>query len=161
MFADPYLPVSLSNAKKGYQNGFSAAERLVMASSFGAMMSPSDVHSISGTVGAVNGNKIMVHTVSTDPFADASLADRIVDISTDTKIFTVTQNTQSVLQGKLAVLAEPTQANKGSGTQLPQPVTQTAASATDIAVGDKVTVSAVKNIKTEGEFMASEILVEK
>ncbi len=161
MFTDPYLPASLSNAKKGYQAGFSAAERLVMASSFGTMISPSDVRSVSGTVAAVNGDKITVRTTPTDPFADASLTDRIIDISTGTKIFTVTQNTQSVIQGKLAAFTESTQANKGSGTQLPQPFTQTAASAADIAAGDKVTVSAAENIKTEGEFVANEILVEK
>ena len=77
-------PVGTENT---YQAGFDAAKKLVLASTMGNILrTPDDVRSLSGSVIAVNGNSITIHTQSPNPFDDPALADRIIIVTKDTKI---------------------------------------------------------------------------
>ena len=70
-----------------YQAGFNDAKKLVTESPAGMMFrTPDDIRTISGTVTEVNGNRITIHTQSQNPFDDPALADRIVTITSETKI---------------------------------------------------------------------------
>jgi hypothetical protein len=166
-FAGPYFPFS-SSSSSSYQAGFNAAKDLVEQSSLGSMLRGSDdVRTLSGTVTAVNGTSIMLHTVSKDPFADPSLGDRTILVNTSTKIFEFTQKDPKVLQSEMAAFTKAAQSGSSvpfkEGTQPavpPAPFVQTATDVTSITVGSVLTVTALENIKSMKEFTASEIQIQ-
>ena len=156
-FADPYLPASISNAKKGYQSGFDAAKMLVLNSGVGAsFQTPADTHSLSGTITAIDGNQFTLHVQSPNPFDDPSLTDRVVTFSTSTMVIKLVQKDPKVFQSEMDAFAKATQV---SSTTSPTPFTQVAANISDMKAGDVVTVTSSQNIKTLKEFSASQIQI--
>jgi len=131
-FLDPYLPSAVSNAKKGYQSGFAAAKKLVEESSLGKnLRTPDDIRFVGGTVTAVSGNRLTVHTTSANPFDDPALSNRTVIVAPGTKITTFL-------------------AKDSSAT--PTPIDLSA-----ITVGSSIMTIASENVKAVKEFTANEI----
>ncbi len=150
VFADPYLPASLSNTQKGYQAGFESAKTLVASSSIGAMFNtPADVRSLSGTVTAINGGTLTLHVGMEDPFGDPALADRIVTVDASTTIvrLSIRPGSPALATGKDAIPAPPL-------------FTQTAVSLSNIGIGDPLTVTATENIATAKDFTATGIQIQ-
>jgi hypothetical protein len=149
VLVDPYLPASISNAKKGYQSGFDAAKMLVASSSVGAMFNtPTDVRMLSGVVTAIDGNIITLRVGMTDPFGDQSLATRVVTVDASTTIVKLDVQTGSqTVTGKNPV-------------GFPIPFTQTTTNLSGVNVGSPITVTAAKNVAAAREFTATEIQIQ-
>ncbi len=159
-FADPYLPASISNAKKGYQAGFDAAKTLVENSSLGSFFqTPADVRMLSGTVTAINGNRITFHIQSTNPFDDPTLADRVASIDASTAITMQTRKDQKTYQAGISALVQVHTVAASTTAAIISPFVTTSASISDIKVGTSVNVSAAENIRSLGEFTASAIQI--
>ena len=144
--ADPYLPASLNNSQKSYQAGFDAAKTLVEQSSLGNFFKiPADVRTLSGTVTAVNGTTITVHSQTmANPFdVSAAIVDRTVRIAADTKVIALSAKNSKII----------TSATSSS------PYLETVVASSSIHVGDMVTVTAAQNIKALDTFTASEIQI--
>ena len=141
---DPYLPSAVSNAKKGYQTGFTAARKLVEESRFGSFFKmPDDMRTLSGTVTSIENDKVGIHLTSTNPFDDQILNDRTVVITADTKILKIVGKDSKVLQAELAKFDSTPTATP------PLPYTQSVGSIGDIKVGQTLTVTTLENVKTE------------
>lgn len=146
-----------------YQMGFNAAKSLVEHSSFGAIMmsAPDDIRILSGTVTAVGSDRIMVHTVSNNPFD--TLSDRTVLVASSTKITKFAQKDSAVSKSEMDAYTkaiESKAALKGASSTTP-PLSFTIAVITtaDINVGDMVMITAPDNIKSLRTFTASFIQV--
>lgn len=167
VFTDPYLPSSLSNAKKEYQAGFTAARTLVENSSFGAIFkTPDDVWALVGTVTSIDGGKLTLHIPSVNPFADQTLGDRTVTFNTSTKIVNRIEKEPSMYQISVATstisVATSTKITQVATTSpkiFPVEYVSIPASISDIKVGDTVNVLASENVKTLKEFTASEVQI--
>ena len=156
IFADPYLPASLSNTKKGYATGFDAARTLVEKSGLGNFSrTPDDVRSISGVVTAISGNRMTLRLVSNNPFDDQNLNERSVLIAANTKIIKLVAKDPKAFQAELTEFNKTPQAGSA-----PQPFTQVIVGTQDIKTGELLTVTAPENIKMMKEFTASEIRIE-
>lgn len=157
-----YLRQAPSGTENTYQAGFDAARKLVEESSVGPMLqAASDLRTVSGTVTLVSGNRITIHTQSMDPFLDPSLLDRTIIVSGDTKIISLSQKDQKVVQAEMEEFMKRVQSGV-SMTQTvvaPEPFTRVNVSISDIKVGDMIIVTASENIKTMKEFTASEIQI--
>ena len=150
VFVDPYLPASISNAKKGYQAGFDAAKTLVASSSVGAMFNtPADVRSLSGTVTAIHGDTLTLHVGVTDPFGDPALADRTVAVDAST---TIVRLTIPIRSGS--------QATSKDAIPTPPLFTQTFVNLSGISIGDPLTVTAAENIAKAEAFTATGIQIQ-
>ncbi len=158
MFTDPYLPAPLSNTKKGYQFGFTAAQTLVENSSVGSFFrTPNDVRILSGTVTAISGDSFTVHLQSVNPFDDPSLADRTVIVNASTTVTRLVPVDPKVFQTEMNSFMVTTQGTATNTKAPPASFTTVVANEADIKVGDSVNVSASGNIKTLKEFIASDI----
>lgn len=141
-----------------YQAGFDAARNLVENSSVGGVFrTPDDIRILSGTVTAINGTSITLHTVSNNPFDDPSLNDRIILVASSTKIFEFTQKDPKVFQSEVAAFTKTAQSASSTS---PTFFSLTATDLTRIKVGDALSVTALKNIKSVKEFTASEIQIQ-
>ena len=163
---DPYLPTSISNAKKGYQAGFDAAREVIKNSSLAGVLTPSNLRTLSGRVTSVGANQITIHYTPSDPFADPALADRTILVNSSTNIVKLTQIDPKVFQTEMAAFLKAVETSSSTPTQSTLPSTPPSSSTavtislTDIKVGDAVTVMASENIGTAKEFTASEIQVQ-
>lgn len=161
-FFYPYLSVSSStadSAQKEYQAGFAAARALVENSSLGAMIkTPADIRTLSGTVTANNGNSLTLHVQSVNPFDDPALADRSILITASTTVMQRIQKDPTVFKTEVANFLKNPQ---GATTTrvLPENYIFISAKASDIKVGDTVSVIALSNIKLVREFDASAIQI--
>ncbi len=154
-------PVSAGN--NTYQAGFDAAKNRVLESPMGMIFkTPDDIRTLSGSVTAISGNKITIHTESQNPFDDPALADRIVTVTADTKIFKHTQKTPEVLKAEMDVLIKNMQSAKAGSLPAtpPPPSTKTMTDIASITVGAVLNVTAVENIKMSKEFLVSEIQIQ-
>ena len=157
--SDPYLPASLSNAKKGYQAGFDAAKTLVLNSGVGNMIkTPDDIRTLQGTVTAVSGSTLTLHLRSVNPFDDPALADRTVLLDASTTIVKLVPKDPAAYQAELASF---TKASKGSAASATPPAlfSTVVASAASLTVGGPISVTASENIKNLKEFAASDIQI--
>ena len=158
VFADPYLPPSLSNTEKGYQAGFTAARTLVEKSSLGVFFAaaPSDMRTVSGTVTRVASGSVTLHNqAASNPFDETpALSDRTVLIGANTKIIRLVPKDAKTIQAETAALL------KAHKTQQVAPYTQTVVSISSIKVGDSLVVTAGDNIKTASTFTAVEIRIQ-
>ncbi|MDO8575717.1 MAG: hypothetical protein Q7R90_00180 [bacterium] len=162
LFADPYLPTQVSNSAKGYQAGFNAAKMLVEKSSIGALLgATSTVRVLSGTVTAVNGEQLVLRVDSKNPFDDPALAFRTVLIGPSTTVVKLVLKDAKTYQAEMASYTKAQIPGKTvlSPPTIPSPFVQTPASATDIIVGDTVTVGASENVKTLEQFTATSIQI--
>lgn len=157
LVADPYLPSALSNAKKGYDAGFAAARKVVEDSTLGNFFkTPDDVRTLSGTVTAIEGDKITMHLASINPFDDQSLNDRTVLITADTKIVKNVAKDPKTLSEELAKYRF-----TAKGGAAPQSYVQIITSMSDIKVGTSVLVKSSENVKMMQEFTASEVQIQQ
>lgn len=164
-YADPYLPASLSNTQKGYQSGFTAAKTLVEKSSLGAFFTatPNDIRTVSGTVTAVNGDKISLHSASVEnPFDSVSINDRVVRVGSETKVIRLVPKDIKTAEAEMDAFRK---ALQKSGTTTASsfnapPYNQMMVTASDIKLGDIVIVTADTNIKNLVEFTAQKIQIE-
>lgn len=160
VFADPYLPSSLSNAKKGYQSGFMAARTLVEKSSLGAFFTatPSDIRTISGKVTAVQGNRITIHSDSVNnPFDGPAINDRTIIIDANTKVMQLTGKDAATIQAEIAAFIK---AKKTTQATTTLGYIKTTVNASSIQVGGSLVVTAGENVKTLSEFTATEIQIQ-
>jgi len=158
--ADPYLPASLSSAKKSYQSGFAAARKVAEESQYGNLFkTPDDIRFVGGTVTAVSGNRLTVHSQLANPFADPALSDRTVLVTADTKIVKFVAKDPKVYQEELATFKSSTE-SKVAGATSPLPTTRIAVDVSSITVGMVVAAVASENIKTMKEFTATEIQIQ-
>ena len=159
IFSYPYLSGSSSTTQKEYQAGFAAARALVENSSLGAMIkTPVDIRTLSGTVTANNGNSLTLHVQSVNPFDDPALADRSILIAASTTVMRRIQTDPAVYRAEVANFLKKPQ---GATTTrvLPEEYILISAKASDIKVGDTVSVIALSNIKLVKEFDASAIQI--
>lgn len=145
-----------------YQAGFDAAKKLVQNSPLGGMIiSQNDIRSFSGTVTAINGNRISVRgQASSDPFADPSLNNRTVLITKDTKIFTFTLKDAKTMEAEMSAFMKGSD-KKGSVVPPipPSMSTLTQSDISSIKVESNISVTTTENIKTLKEFSATEVRV--
>lgn len=155
--------VYFNQGGNSYQAGWNAARARVEQSAIGGMLhSPEDIRSLSGTVTAVNGNRVTLHLQSVNPFEDPALDDRIVTATADTKILKLSLKDSKVFQTEMEAFAKAMQAGKGApqGMTPPEPFTRDPADVASITVGNTLSVSATENIKNTKEFSASEIQIQ-
>lgn len=157
---DPYLPSALSNAKKGYQSGFTAARKIAEGSKYGDFFStPSDMRYISGIVTAVQDNRLTVRVQALSPFDNLITDDRTVDIVATTNITKFVAKDSTAYQKELAAW-NASSAGKVTGAVAPSPVTLVPVDRKTITTGITVVVVAAENIKDMKEFAAKEIQVQ-
>lgn len=158
-----YFKQAPAGTENTYQAGFDAAKKRVEESSFGMMIrTPDDIRALSGTVTAVSGNRITIHTQSINPFDAPALLDRTIVITKDTKIIETSQGDMKAFRVEMEAFMKKTQAGRGTGAtrpSLPAPVSVTV-DILSIKIGDTLTVTAVENIRATKEFSASEIQVQ-
>lgn len=153
-------PVDSSNT---YQAGFDAAKKRVLESPMGMMLrTPADMRTLSGTVTAINGNRITIHTQTTNPFADPTLDDRTVTITANTKISKLSQKAPKTMQAEMDAFMKTMQTGKGATQPAtpPTPYTSTPATVANITAGSTVNITTGENIKDAKEFSASEIQIQ-
>jgi|CXWL01.1.fsa_nt_gi hypothetical protein len=130
VFADPYLPASLSNTKKASQAGFAEAKALVDNSNLGKSIKVQNTsRNLSGKVTKVGSGTFTVHvTNSLDPFADPALSDRTIILNASTTLSLITEKA-------------PAKKTKAGETTTNMPTFErTPIQASDIRVGDSVGV---------------------
>ncbi len=153
-------PVATGN--DSYQAGFDAAKKLVLDSSMGGMFqTPDDVRVLQGTVTAISGNQLTLHTQSINPFDDPALADRTVLINASTTVVKLAQKDPKTFQAEMSAFMKATQSGTPQTAPPPQPFTHVPATIADIAVGNVVTISAADNVKTAKSFTASQIQIQQ
>jgi hypothetical protein len=122
-----------------------------------------DIRILTGTVTAINGTSITIHTISDDSFEGSVLADRIIFVNASTTITKFIQKDLVVFQDEMAKFRKTTQMNASSSAENTQSVTPplffnlTTTNFASIKVGDILNVVALENIKLIKEFTASEI----
>ncbi|MFA6502736.1 MAG: hypothetical protein WCT45_00575 [Candidatus Paceibacterota bacterium] len=157
---DPYLPAALSNAKKGYEEGFASAKRLVEESQYGNLFrGPEDVRYVAGTVTAVEGSRLTLRVQAPNPFEDPALAERTVLITTNTKVVKFVPKDEKAYQAELATFTKSAE-SKVAGAVPPAPFTRVVLDASSVTADTVVVATASYNIKDAKEFQASEIQVQ-
>lgn len=159
-----YFKQAPSNGENAYQAGFDAAKKRIEESGLsGVFLAGNEIHTLSGTVTAVNGNLITLQAQPIDPFVDPALTDRTVIITSDTKITKISQDNMQAFQTAIEAFIKNTQTGDETGAvQPPAPSapTRTAADVSNIAAGDTLTVTAAENIKEAKKISASEIEIQ-
>lgn len=153
----------VTTGENTYQAGYDAAKKHVLESPLGGMFrAPNDIRTLSGSVTAVSGNRVTIHTTSMNPFEDPSLDDRTIVVTADTKIFKLAQKSPDVFKAEMDTFMKKMQSTKvgSSPATPPSPSTKTTSDIASITVGATLTVTAVENIKTSKEFSASEIQIQ-
>lgn len=145
-----------------YQAGFNAAKKLVQDSDVGAVFrTPDDIRTIAGVVTAIDGNRIVIHTQSRNPFDDPALLERLIVVTKDTKITKTSPGDTKAFQAEMEAFIKKTQAGQGAGLTSPRPPVpiKTIVDVSSIVEGDTLTVTAGENVKIMKEFSASEIQI--
>lgn len=142
-------------AQTRYQAGFMAAKNLVEKSNLEQFITSSDIRTLSGTVTAVQGESVMLRTVSNDPFQDPALTDRTVRIVPATQIALLVRKDPQAFQSEVLAYMN----RKTASSTPPNPLTPTPATFSTIKIGDYLTVTAAENIKTAHTFTATEIQI--
>lgn len=146
-----------------YQAGFDAAKKRVEGSEIGSTFSiPSDIRTLSGVVTVVKGGEILIHTQEANPL-EPWLDDRTILINADTKVFKLSKKDQKTIKSEMDAFMNKMQSSKadlGAMGASPNPFVSIPVDVSSIAVGDRIDVSAVDNIRTKREFTASEIQIQ-
>ncbi len=149
----------VDKTSQNYQAGFADARKLVEDSSLGSFFrTEDDVRTVSGTVTAINGNRLTIQSQSANnPFDGSALKDRTILVDTNTKTIKLTDRDPATIKAEMEKKAE-----QSKSPQLP-PVElydQTTVDASSILVGDSIVVTASDNVKTLAEFTAEEIRIQ-
>lgn len=153
--------------KSAYDAGFAAARKLVEESSIGSFVGVSDdIRSLSGTVTAIEGNRISFKFESFNPFENQALSDRVAVATESTKViaFIETGLTKEEKDEKIESL-------KAINPQIDDATlerfinqksfVEKAIVIADIKVGDTISVVASENAKTLREFEVVQIQVQQ
>lgn len=163
-FIDPYLPSSLSNSKKGYENGFTAARTVVEGSGLGSFFkTQTDVRSVSGTVTSTQGGRIGVHSQAmNNPFEKTALSEYSVLIDSSTKISKLVAIDPKLTKAQIDALIKAQDTRSGTKSVLSAmgPYIETTIPVSSIKTGDVITVTAGENIKSKNTFTATEIRIQ-
>lgn len=119
-----------------------------------------EVYKLVGSVTAIKGNSFILHTQAQG--ADASLADRTVTVTNDTKVIKLARKDPKALQSEMADFMKKQQSGKVQ-TELvlpPELFTHTDAVVSDVVLGGIVVVTAVEKISTKRSFIANEIQIQ-
>lgn len=118
------------------------------------ILSTEDIRSISGTVKALNGNRITI---------SSKIANELVEIgifvNNETKFIRLTQKDLSTAQAEMTEFSKKTEELK-KGTRLifpPDPFYREISDASGISVGDTVLAISNENISGKNEFIAREV----
>lgn len=137
-----------------YQEGFDAAKKIVLESKFGgAFVAPEEIKTLTGKVLEINENRIIIETQSNNPFE--GISKRTIVVNSDTRIYSLSLKDVKTIQSEMDEFMKALQAGKNPPP--PQPSLSSKASIQDIKIGDVINVTALENIKTSAEFLASEI----
>lgn len=158
--ADPYLPASLSSAKKGYADGFAAARKVAEESKYGDFFrSPTDIRYVSGPVTAIDGNRLTIRVQESNPFDGLTESDRTVNIDANTNVYKLEPKDATAYEAELAAFQK-SLAGKVAGAEPPLKVTAVPFDLSSIKVDMVIVAVANENIKTKQEFTATEIQVQ-
>jgi hypothetical protein len=154
----------LAKGSNTFQAGWDAAKKRLAETNFIPMMDRGEVSSISGTVKAVNGNKITLTIRPLEPLADPALDERTITVDNNTKISGTEQKYPQILQKEMEDFQKNMQErinNKDLAAQPLDPPRSTyekkEITLASIKTGDIITVIAKENIKDKKEFVATEI----
>lgn len=159
IFVYPKLPSTISNSQKEYQAGFDAAKGLVEKSSLGVFFTDkADVRIVSGTVASVLGNnQFVIHSnMNANPFADETIIDRTILVTPSTKIVVLVPKDSKFVEQQLLSKSDNTSI---SATVPSQIYDQRIVTASEIKVGDSLTVIALENVKNLKQFTPTEIQI--
>lgn len=164
-FVDPYLPSRLSNTEKG----FVAARTLVEDSSIGNFFRTQlNRSTISGTVTAIQGNRISIHDSSLKNdslnilFDIPFIIDRTIIVDATTEVVKLTENTSLKSQVGGNGAREVQQIKPDGSVSTTSPTTtylETPANVSGIKTGDILIIIAPEGAKTETEITAQKILI--
>lgn len=115
-----------------------------------------DIRVLFGTVKAIKGSNFTLHTQT---YQNDPLVDRNVSVTTGTKVIKIIQKDEATMQSEMTEYERiASEAKKLQRLVLPFDMfAHSSASASEIAVGDTVTVTAEENINTKKEFTATSI----
>ena len=153
--------VDKSSINNSYTAGWNAAKQRVADVGFVPPVPANmPVESVSGTVQSINGDKITVKIHPLEVFADASLDTRTIDITSGTKMYSVTMVDQKTFAAEMNAFSKKMQTtgtNSATSLTPPSPTTKTAISLSDLKVGNIVSINTSSDIKEVKEFSATEI----
>jgi len=143
-------------APSSYQSGFNASKALVEKSNLGQFI-PNGLSTITGTVTAVQGDRVTIHTDPNNPFADTELAERTVIVDSSTKITKMEPKDPQEFQKEIKAFSS---SSPTATSTAPYPFTKTVAVVSDITTGSTLVVSASGNIQIAKEFTATTIQIQ-
>lgn len=163
MVFDKYLPTSLSNTKKSYNEGFNSARNIAENSIVGSLFKKQEnKNSLVGTIVSVSGNKITMHVVNDNPFENIGLQERVIMVTKDTRIirFKLSEETATSSIDKIITSSSSTLAMVQAG-QINHNEKQTSEviPVTDLVNGTKVSIL-LSNTISSSEISAKEIYVQ-
>lgn len=160
--ADPKLPSSLSNTKQGYQSGFEASKQLINESEIGALLRKNPInekYSLSGTVQAIEGDRITVDVGMADLNENEAMRTRKVRITASTTLVRVRVKSIEAFETEVATYRESFGVIPANKIIAPERFTKTPVAISSVKVGDSVSVVSFQNILTSPEFLAKEFQI--
>lgn len=159
---DPLLPAPISSAKHSYQSGFAAAQALVEQSSVGGMIAvPSEMHTLTGTVSSVGNGTFVLHTILRNPFDTSTPIDRMVTVTTATKIVLLEPKNSVAFQAEMTRYMDAVKTGHvTASTTTPTPFTESSVQITDLRAGDAVAVTSNENIVSVQAFTATSVQIQ-
>lgn len=124
---------------------------------------PDGTSIIFGVVSGVEGNRITLRLQTPNQLKDNSLNNYTVLISSETKIFKLSQKDSKVFQDELVAFTKITQAEGSVAPETikpPEPFTRIPATVADIMVGSGIIVTTLGNTKIMNEISATEIKIQ-
>ena len=145
----------LSTSKGGYQEGYDAAHKKLLASGLVPQIQ-SDVRTLSGTVKAVDGNTLTldVEYHPLDPLDETTYpTERVVTVGKDAKITQVDAKDPAQFQAEMQAFQQAI-AKGEQATTPPSQIVEKAISLADLKPGDTVMVTADEAILSASSFTA-------
>ncbi len=162
------LQQSKQSSDTGYQAGYDAAHQQLISA--GLLQTDQTMTTISGNVSSVEDGKLTIDVpqVVSDPLAEQAPLQRLVEVGADTKILRLEAKSAKEMAAEEAgfdaaqqKFREAVAAGKEATPPLPPSAQkQTEIKASDIAVGDRVTVTAADDILRDPTIAAVQITVQ-
>lgn len=155
----PYFISSLNNYKKGSETGSNSAKNIVEKSTVGELSKSTDkIINIFGTITAIKGNVLTVHTKEIGNSSDGSaINDRNITVGTSTKIDEIKQKTPEVYKTELAEFTKKNYTGEEAKKLYPELFTRIAIEISALKVGDQIMTLSSVDIKDVKNFLAKEI----
>ncbi len=125
---------------------------------------PAVIHTIPGTVTALNSKQLSLHTQISPQIAGKILANHTVLLNKSTTVVKLIPQDPKIYRAKMSKFLAERKAAGASATnnpfvQPPLPFATTTASVSDISVGSRIMVTSTQNIKTLKEITATNIQI--